>query len=123
MEFSKSRASYTSGDADPAPGVAVCHPSLLVIAVVAVALFTGCAAVIPTNYYQAGSRTNLNDKTRSTLQLGTTKDEVFLRLGEPDFVSENGQTVGYAWSKVKALWFIAVGGPYSAVVTGGEVAK
>ena len=30
-----------------------------------------------------------------------------LKLGEPDFVSEDGQRFGYAWTKVKGIWIVA----------------
>lgn len=38
-------------------------------------------------------------------------------MGEPDFASEDGQRMGYAWTKVKAIWFLASYGP----AAGGEV--
>ena len=46
-------------------------------------------------------------------------DEVFLRLGEPDFAAEDGQRIGYAWTKVKALWFVAGRGS----AAGGEIQR
>ena len=75
----------------------------------------GCL-VIPVDYYKTGSRHNLNTKTPEKLQVGTTtKEEVFLLLGEPDVVYEDGQNLRYYWRKVKALWSVAVG------TTGGGV--
>lgn len=66
-------------------------------------LSTGCL-IIPVDYHDRGVRHNINTQTRDTLQSGvTTKEEVFLTLGEPDFASEDGQRLGYAWTKVKAL--------------------
>jgi hypothetical protein len=79
----------------------------------------GCL-VIPVDYYQAGSRRNLNPRTAQQIQVGnTTKLEVLLMLGELDYVSESEDRLGYAWSKVKALVF--VGGYYSAAM--GELAR
>lgn len=49
----------------------------------------------------------------------TTKEIVFLMLGEPDEISSNECTMVYRWTKVKALW--AVGGYGSAA--GGSIEK
>lgn len=84
-----------------------------------VTLLTGCI-VVPVNYTQAGSRHNVSEQTAATLQPGeVTKEEVLLRFGEPDWVSDDERLVGYAWTKVKALVF------FGAYYTGGiaEVPK
>jgi hypothetical protein len=50
----------------------------------------------------------VKDETSETLQPGvTTKEDILLTLGEPDFASEDGQRLGYAWNKVKAIWAVA----------------
>ena len=91
----------------------------LALALAAAGMLAGCL-VIPVDYYSAGSRSNLNTKTGSKLQPGvTTKEDVFLLLGEPDQVSEDGQRLGYAWSKVKAIWIVASYGGGA----GGEAEK
>jgi len=84
-------------------------------------LLTGCL-VIPVDFHAGGSRHNVNAEVQSKLQSGVmTKEEVFLWLGEPDHVSEDGQRIGYAWRKVKVLWIVVLppygGGP------GGEIDK
>ena len=90
-------------------------PAHLWVWAVGVMLLAGCVA-IPVDYYSAGSRRNLNLETPSSLKPGeTTKEEVFLMLGEPDFVSQDGRHIGYVWHKVKAI--IAVGG-YGAGAVG-----
>jgi hypothetical protein len=62
-------------------------------------MFSGCL-VIPVDYHSKGSRQNISDKTQSLLQPGvTTKEEVFLLLGEPDYAFDDGQHIGYAWKK------------------------
>lgn len=72
-----------------------------------VAWLTGCL-VIPTDYYAPGSRRNLSLSTTNLFVPGTTtKEDVFLALGEPDFASEDGQRLGYSWTKVKAIWVVA----------------
>jgi outer membrane protein assembly factor BamE (lipoprotein component of BamABCDE complex) len=79
-------------------------------------MLAGCL-IIPTDYHAAGSRRNLDPKTPATLRPGvTTKEEIFLSLGEPDFVSEDGRRLGYAWTKVKAIYAIA--GPYGGGASG-----
>ena len=73
----------------------------------AAALLAGCL-IIPVDYHATGSRHNVNHKTPEVLQPGvTTKEEVFLKFGEPDFASEDGHRLGYAWTKVKAIWAVA----------------
>lgn len=73
-----------------------------------VLLLAGCI-IIPVDYHEFGSRHNVSEKAAARLQSGvTTKEEVFLSLGEPDYVSDDGRRLGYGWSKVKAL--IIVGG-------------
>lgn len=85
-------------------------------------LTTGCAIVlsgcliIPVDYHSGGSRHNISAETQSLMQPGvTTKEEVFLLLGEPDYASEDGQRIGYAWKKVK-MWMVV----YNAA---GEIEK
>ena len=79
------------------------------------AMLSGCL-VIPVDYHPKGSRTNVNAEVRSMLQPGlTTKDEVFMMLGEPDHVSDDGHHLGYQWTRVKYL--VAIG--YS----GGDIRK
>jgi hypothetical protein len=81
-------------------------------------LFLAGCLVVPVDYYQTGSRHNVSPKTPSELRLGvTTREELLLSLGEPDFVSDDGQRLGYAWTKVKAVWFVVgYGGAASAEV-------
>jgi hypothetical protein len=82
-------------------------------------ILAGCIA-IPVNYHAAGSRQNVNQKVQVELQPGiTTKEDVFLRLGEPDYYSEDGQVIGYAWTKVGAI--LMVGGYGSAAAA--EIGK
>lgn len=74
----------------------------------AVLLWAGCI-IVPVNYRQYGSRRNVNESTASRLQPGvTTREEVFLMLGEPDYASDDGRRLGYGWSKVRML--VMVGG-------------
>jgi outer membrane protein assembly factor BamE (lipoprotein component of BamABCDE complex) len=83
---------------------------LLLTATAAALLLAGCI-VIPVDYYADYSRRNLNLKTPATLAPGrTTKDEVFLKLGEPDYASDDGTRVGYTWQKVKAVVVWGAGG-------------
>jgi len=82
-------------------------------------LLAGCI-IVPVNYTQSGSRHNVSEQTAATLQPGEiTKEEVLLRFGEPDWVSDDERLVGYLWTKVKALVL------YGAYYTGGiaEVPK
>jgi len=66
----------------------------------------GCV-VLPVDYHASGSRMNVNQATESHLQPGvSTKEDVLLLLGEPDFCSEDGQTIGYSWTKVGVLWIV-----------------
>ena len=83
------------------------HTVLPWITAASLALLTGCL-IIPVDYYDAGVRHNIDAKAQSDLQPGvTTKEEVLLKLGEPDFASDDGLRVGYAWTKVKALVIVA----------------
>ncbi len=69
----------------------------------------GCI-VIPVNYYSSGSRHNVTEDTEHSLHSGTmTREEVLLLLGEPDYVWEDGQRLGYAWAKVRAIVAVAAG--------------
>jgi hypothetical protein len=78
-------------------------------------LLAGCL-VIPVDYYKTGSRHNLNTKTPEKLQVGTTtREDVFLLLGEPDVAYGDGQGLRYSWRKMKWFWGVAIG------ATGGGV--
>ncbi len=88
------------------PRVANCWGWFLMAAWGVMAL-SGCL-VIPVDYYSLGSRHNISAKTQSLMQPGvTTKEEVVLILGEPDYASDDGQRFDYAWRKVK--WVIFFG--------------
>jgi len=91
----------------------------LLVMAASLGLLAGCL-IIPVDYHAAGSRRNINPKTAGSFELGvTTKMEVLLAFGEPDFVSEDGERLGYAWSKVKAVW-VVVGNSSAA---GGEIQR
>jgi outer membrane protein assembly factor BamE (lipoprotein component of BamABCDE complex) len=69
----------------------------------ALVLLAGCL-IIPVDYHAPGSRHNVSDAATNLLHVGvTTREEVLLALGEPDYVSEDGQQFGHIWSKVKVL--------------------
>jgi len=77
---------------------------------------SGC--FIPLNYYENFSRHSISDKTQSLLRPGvTTKEEVFLLLGEPDIASKDGQSITYIWTKVYGWYLLYFEG------RGGEVKR
>lgn len=83
------------------------------------ALLAGCL-IIPTDYKESGSRGNVTAETAAKLRPGTTsKEDILLQLGEPDWKSPDERQIGYAWSKVKALFI------FGAYYTGGvaEISK
>ena len=79
----------------------------------------GCLPVpVPFTWYGKQSRTNVSEEIALTIIPGqTTKQEVFLALGEPDEVSPDGRTLVYRWAKVKLL-LIPVFGPGPIGTTG-----
>ena len=82
---------------------------------------SGCA-IVPTDYHAPGSRIRINKETQQIITPGkTTKEEVFLMLGEPDIVFSDGLYVKYRWTKVKALWGFVIGGGYSATGASGYI--
>lgn len=82
-------------------------------------LLAGCI-VIPVDYHATGSRHNIELSTTNLLRVGiATREAVLLSLGEPDFVSDDGQRLGYFWTKVKAIWAIASYGSGA----GGEITR
>jgi outer membrane protein assembly factor BamE (lipoprotein component of BamABCDE complex) len=99
--------------ADTRPG------AILLAAVLCGIALAGCI-IIPVDYHATGSRHNITMEATNVLRVGvTTRAEVLLALGEPDFVSEDGQRFGYLWTKVKAIWAVASYGPGA----GGEVTR
>ena len=85
-----------------------------VLCIVLCMMATGC---IPTNYYTSDSRKNVSQKMAELIVPGeTTKEDVFLSLGEPDEVSLDETSFTYRWTKVIAIWFVATSG-----YTGGFV--
>ncbi len=80
-------------------------------------VLAGCL-IIPVNYTAPGSRGNVTTETGSSIQSGvTSREEVLLHLGEPDHVSDDGRRIGYAWTKVRALWFVGgLGGAASGEI-------
>ncbi len=77
-------------------------------------LINGCL-VIPVNYHAGGSRKNIDMHAADSIGVGkTTRREVLLSLGEPEYRSNDGSHIGYAWTKVRAL--LIWGGYYAAGV-------
>jgi hypothetical protein len=69
-------------------------------------LVTSCI-VVPLDSYNYGSRQNVNEEVLNTFQPGTTtKEDVFLTLGEPDIVSAGGNCLTYTWEKAKLVWVL-----------------
>jgi hypothetical protein len=74
-------------------------------------LGTGCVLPIPTNRLPDCSRKDIRPETINDLVAGeTTREEVLLRLGEPDVWSDDASQYRYHWERVKwdILW--AIGG-------------
>ena len=84
------------------------------------AMCAGCI-IIPTDYHTPDSRTNVREETTITIIPGqTTKEDIFLALGEPDEVSPDGRQLVYHWNKVKAIWVVVPGpGPPTSFGGGG----
>ena len=95
-------------------------PGRLGLCVILGAMCAGCI-IIPTDYYHSDSRRNVRDETTTAIIPGqTTKEDLFLALGEPDEVSPDGSRLVYRWVKVKAIW--AAGSHYGGG-GGGEIPK
>ncbi|HVN42025.1 MAG TPA: hypothetical protein VMT50_04525 [Steroidobacteraceae bacterium] len=91
-----------------------------VAAFAGVLLLSGCL-IVPVSYTQPGSRHNVSDTTGKALQPGiTTLEDVFLQLGEPDYVSPDGRRLGYAWTKVQALLIVVT---YGSPAPSAELGK
>ncbi len=83
-------------------------------------LLSGCI-IIPVDYHAAGSRRNITMESTNLVQIGTTtRTELLLTWGEPDFASEDGRRFGYLWTKVKVIWAVA---SYGGAGAGGECTK
>ena len=58
----------------------------------------------------------MGGETQNELRNRLSKEEVLLRWGEPDYISEDGQRLGYSWTKVKGI-IATCGG------AGGEITR
>lgn len=87
----------------------------LLLGAVALSLQIGCLIwPFPTGDLLAG-RGRITQKYAATLQVGvTTREDVLLRLGEPDEVQAGGKVLVYRW--IEARGFVAVGAYGSAVL-------
>src|SRR5262245_26137425 len=77
---------------------------------------TGCIVLpVPVNYHTHGSRKNLRAEDTPWLVHGqTTRQEVVLRLGEPDEIEDDGSRLVYRWEKIYLQVWVAMGGECSA---------
>ncbi len=74
------------------------------LCVILCATCTGCIIIPTPHYHTSGSRTNVREETTTTINPGhTTKEDVFLALGEPDEVSRDGRQLIYRWTITKAF--------------------
>lgn len=87
--------------------------SLIVILISA--LGAGCV-IIPTKEYVTGpTRGRIEQETLASIRDGaTTREEVLVRLGEPDVVMRNERLFAYHWVTSTGYLFVAPvpGGPY-----------
>jgi hypothetical protein len=66
--------------------------------------------IIPTPQHYVGGRFDIDYATIDSVKPGTTsKEDVLLRLGEPDLVIKNERVLGYRWQKAQA--YLIAGGP------------
>lgn|SRR5512139_3768985 len=74
------------------------------IGAVSAMLLSSCVA-IQMNHYDSGSRSNVSTETISKLIPGvTTREEVLLLLGEPDYGYNDDELIlAYEWKKVEGL--------------------
>jgi len=83
-------------------------------------LFSSACIVIPTPEHRDHGRVPCDDeKTTCMVKDTTSKEEVLLKLGEPDLVLNKERTFVYRWEMVAAYFF--VGGYYAA--TGGPIQR
>ena len=83
-------------------------------------LFSTACIVIPTPEHRIGGRVPCDDeKTTFMVKDTTSKEEVLLKLGEPDLVLNRERIFVYRWEMVAAYFF--VGGYYAA--TGGPIQR
>ena len=80
-------------------------PWFLVLVIAAAAV--GCI-ILPVDYYAGTSRRNIESQSEGDIAGHLrTKEDVFLKLGEPDYASADGRLLGYSWEKVKIIWAVA----------------
>ena len=79
----------------------------------------GCIILTP-EHGDLGTRRRLEKTTLDSILVGkTTREEVLLRLGEPDFADRDDRVFVYHWAMVAGYWGIAA---YSSSV-GGHIAR
>lgn len=80
-------------------------------------LFSSACVVIPTPEHRIGGRVPCDDeKTAFVVKETTSKEEVLLKLGEPDLVLVHERIFVYRWEMVAGYFFVgsyyaAAGGP------------
>jgi hypothetical protein len=84
------------------------------------ALFSSACVVIPTPEHRDHGRVPCDDETTAFMVNDTTgKEEVLLKLGEPDLVLNHERIFVYRWEMVAAYFFV---GGYGAG-TGGPIQR
>ena len=74
---------------------------------------TGCVLPIPRPETRvAESRRPLQSDANSFLAAGVARDDVLLKLGEPDYIWNDGRTLIYAWTTTKLTLLVAASGGY-----------
>lgn len=93
----------------------IARPLRLVATLAAAASLAGCL-IVPVDYTAPSSRHNVDEKTPAMLASETlTREDVLLRLGEPDKISPDERLLEYSWTRVKAIWFV---GSYGGAAAG-----
>lgn len=73
---------------------------------------SGCIGYIPLNMADPATRQNVNEEMILSITPGqTTRQEILLKLGEPDESSFYGTELTYDWSRIKGIAWIYFGMP------------
>jgi hypothetical protein len=88
-------------------------------------LIAGCMVIPTPEHGLLAGRGEIKETDLEFLQIGTTtREDVLLRFGEPDWVSSDQCVLAFHWRVSKGVWLVIAAGPYGAGgVAGGDIPK
>jgi hypothetical protein len=94
------------------------------VSLLVVIIGAGCVGYLPLNKADPTTRQNVTEEVILSITPGqTNREEILLKLGEPDEISPDGTRLAYSWKRIKGIAWFLVGYGYGGGGGVGDIKK